>query len=204
MRRFLALALLLSFPALAQRPAKPNPNDRPLPPPMRCCATTVFDANGKAFGEVIKYNGDYLESLMMRYELSDGTSVALRVSSEYVLSTQGSGGSAVLFPTIDCSGPSAFVPIYHPEPMIRQAVVLPVGSPGQYQATGAWLFVSDPLATRTMPAAGTVFLAQWGDNGACVPYPPPGYTYMGGTFGGYWLKRVEDLYVKWKRPFYIK
>jgi hypothetical protein len=59
----------------------------------------------------------------------------------------------------------------------RQAVILPVGSPGFSLATGAWLFVSAPLATRVFPPPGTVFHSQWGDTGACAPYPAPGYTF---------------------------
>jgi len=37
-----------------------------------------------------------------------------------------------------------------------------------------------------------------------VNYPPPGYVYMSAPFGGYWMKRVEDLYKRWQRPFWIK
>lgn len=34
--------------------------------------------------------------------------------------------------------------------------------------------------------------------------PPPGYTVAPGPFGGYWMKRIEDLYAKDKRPFYAE
>ncbi len=81
---------------------------------------------------------------------------------------------------------------------------LPVGSPGFFSATDAWLFVSAPLPARVFPPPGTVFHSQWGESGVCVPYPPPGYTFPPGPIGGFWMKRVENLYAKYTRPFYIK
>ena len=68
----------------------------------------------------------------------------------------------------------------------RYAVVLPAGTGGTFgfAATNAWLFVTDHLPSRVHPGA-TVFHPQWGESGACVPYPAPGYTVAPG------------------RPFYI-
>ena len=85
------------------------------------------------------------------------------------------------------------------------AMVLPVGAAGtvHYAPTNAWLWVTDPLPSRVSPGA-TVFHSQWGESGACVPYPAPGYTVSPSPFGGYWMKRVEDLLAKYKRPFYSK
>ncbi|HKR66539.1 MAG TPA: hypothetical protein VJZ00_22620 [Thermoanaerobaculia bacterium] len=193
MRRSVMLfVLVFAFPLIAQRPVTP--------PPMRCCDTKVYDATGHEMGEVIHYSEDFIQSFMMRYRLKDGDTVAVRVGSEYILSSVLPGGSNVLFTAADCSG-DAFV-VITALPMKRQSMVLPVGTPGFYAATSAWLYVSAPLATRTVPAPGTIFKAQW-DMSACVPYPPPGYTYMGGTYGGFWMKRVEDLYAHWKRPYWI-
>jgi hypothetical protein len=200
------VAIAFVLPLFGQQAEKPPVViDRPEPEPSldrRCCVQRVFDGAGQPMGEVMKFGEDFVESLMMRYRLKDGDTVALRVTSEYILSSQMPGGSSVLFLTSDCSG-DAFSPIYKAQPMARQAVVLPVGVYVQ-TATQAWLYVSDHLATRVMPAPGTIFKAQWGESGSCVPYPPPGYTYMGSPFGGYWMKRVEDLYAKYKRPFWIR
>jgi hypothetical protein len=110
----------------------------------------------------------------------------------------------VVFTTPDCSGNDAFVQVYKPQPTERQAVILPVGSPGFYLATGAWLFVAAPRAPRVYPPAGTLFHSQWGDTGACAPYPAPGYTFPSSPIGGFWMKRVGNLYAKFTRPFYIK
>jgi len=171
---------------------------------MRCCVTKVYDAAGKEFGDVLVYEVDrQLEYVMMRYKLKDGDTVALRVSYEYALTNTMPGGSMVIFTSSDCSG-DAFVPMGRPQPTVRQAVILPVGSPGFFDTTGALLYVSKHLALREVPVPGTVFHSQWGETGSCVPYPAPGYTYASATFGGYWMKKVENLYVKFKRPFYFK
>jgi hypothetical protein len=69
-------------------------------------------------------------------------------------------------------------------------------------ATHAWLFVTDPLPARVIPGAGTVFHSQWWDNETCQPLPAPGMTITSQP-GGYWMHRVEDLYAKFKRPFYL-
>ncbi|HWW61095.1 MAG TPA: hypothetical protein VN181_07000 [Thermoanaerobaculia bacterium] len=210
MRRLLLLLALVALPLVAQetRPAAevvPAAPTQPITPPElnRCCPTQVYDAKGKMVGDVITSDSTFTE-LVMRYYLKDGDTIPIRVSSEYMMSYQTSGGSTVLFLTADCLGNEAFVVLSRPQPMKRQSVILPVGSSGQYMATGAWLFVSEPLATRVVPAAAAVFKSQWGETGACVNYPPPGYVYMSAPFGGYWMKRVEDLYKRWQRPFWIK
>ena len=191
----LLLTLFVAISVCAQdRPDAPGLN--------RCCVAKIYDATSAEMGEVIKFNEDFVESVMMRYRLKDGDTVALRLSSEYILSGLQPGGSNVLFLTADCSG-DAFVIPSKSQPMKRQAAILPVGSAGYSGATNAWLYVSAPLATRTLPAPGTLFKAQW-DLTTCSPYAAPGYTYSGGTFGGYWMKRVEDMYAKWKRPYWIK
>ncbi len=206
MRRLLLLALV-ALPLAAQetRPVAPTLPTQPITPPElnRCCPTQVYDAKGKMIGDVITSDNTFTE-LVMRYYLKDGDTIPMRVSSEYMLSYQMPGGSTVLFLTPDCVGLEAFVVLSRPQPMKRQSVILPIGSAGQFMATGAWLFVSEPFATRVGPPAAAVFKSQWGDNGACVNYPPPGYVYMGAPFGGYWMKRVEELYARWKRPFWIK
>lgn len=197
-----AIAFAFVLPLFAQTPT-PIVIDRPEPVATpRCCVQKVYDGASKEMGELMKFGEDFVESLMMRYTLKDGDTVALRVTGDYILSSQQPGGSSVLFLTANCSG-DAFVPIYKAQPMARQAVLLQVG-PYANTATSAWLYVSDHLATRVMPAPGTVFKAQWNESGACVAYPAPGYTYSGSPFGGYWMKRVEDLYAKYKRPFWIR
>lgn len=203
----LVVALVLAAPAALsaqQKPVKPRGLPPPVTPPARCCVLQVLDAKGLVFGEVIKFDENHLQTVTMRYRLADGDSVALIVGSEYVLSDLQPGGSDVLFTTPDCSGNDAFVALYKPLLTKRQAVVLPVGSPGFYNATGAWLFVSAALPARVFPPAGTLFHSQWGDTGACSPYPAPGYTYPPSPLGGIWMKRVENLYAKFTRPFYVK
>lgn len=213
MRRLLLLAFV-ALPLVAQEPRQAVQESRPVvvtasPPPItapdlnRCCPTQVFDATGKMIGDAITTDSVFSE-IIMRYYLKDGDTIPIRVSSEYMLSNQSSGGSTVLFTTLDCVGIEAFVVVSHPQPMKRQSVILPVDSPGQFMATGAWLFVSEPYATRVVPPAAAVFQSQWGEGGACMNYPPPGYVYGGRPFGGYWMKRVEDLYARWKRPYWIK
>ena len=192
------LTLVIALPALAQA--------RPETPPglEKCCTTKVYDATGKVFGDVLVYEVErQLEYVMMRYKLKDGDTIALRVSYEYVLTNTMPGGSMVIFESADCSGP-AFVPVARPQPTARQAVILPVSTPGIYNATGALLYVSKHLADREFPPDDMVFHSQWGDTGSCVPYPAPGFIYSGGVIGGYWMTKVEDLYKSYKRPFYFK
>jgi hypothetical protein len=209
MRRLaLFLSLVAAVPSFAQ--AYPGPStqavvaQRPPTTPAgpRCCEARVYDGAGKTFGEVITWDASQLETVSMRYTLADGSSVALIVSGDYVRSLLQPGGSNVLFLTADCSG-DAFV---IPAKMLvieRQSVVLMSGSNMLQYATSAWLYASAPLATRVMPAPGTIFKSQW-DMNNCVAYPAPGYTYSGSPFGGFWMKRIENLYAKWKRPFWTK
>lgn len=224
--RFVVLGFLLVSPLLlAQQPAKPStrppgapgaaggPGMRPpdgLPPgrpPMRCCAEKIFDATGKEFGEVIRWD-DRFQSIQLqalaRYRLSDGTTTAVVVAPEAVTGLVQLGGSAVLFTTADCSGNDAFVQAIAPPLMKRYGVVLPVGNGStlMWNATEAWLFVTDPLPSRVSPGS-TVFHSQWSESGSCSPYPAPGYIAGAGTMG-YWVHRVEDLYKKFKRPFWTE
>jgi hypothetical protein len=209
MRRLpLLLSLAVALPCFAQ--AYPGPStqavavQRPPSPPgqQRCCEAKVYDGAGKPFGDVITWDAAQLETVSMRYTLADGTAVALIVSGDYVRSLLLPGGSNVLFLTADCSG-DAFVVPAKVLVIERQSVVLSGGSNMLQYAPVAWLYASAPLATRTLPAAGTVFKAQW-DMSNCVPYPAPGYTYGGSPFGGFWMKRIENLYAKWKRPFWTR
>jgi hypothetical protein len=189
-----------------QQQAPPEGGRPPIGPPPRCCAK-VYDAAGKEFGDVIRWDDRFpviaLQALV-RYHLKDGDDVALVVAPESVTGTMSPGGSVALFTTPNCSGNSMFVMLQYPTLTKRYAMVLPVGSNPStlaYTATNAWLFVSDHLPARVSPGA-TVFLSQWGDQGACVPYPAPGYTVTGTPMGGFWMHKVEDIYAKFKRPFY--
>jgi hypothetical protein len=102
----IVIALVLMVPAAvsaqqpsAQQPSAKQPRGLPPPvtPPARCCVTQVLDAKGQVFGEVFKFDDNHLQTVTMRYKLADGDTVALVVGSEYVLSDQMPGGSAVLF-----------------------------------------------------------------------------------------------------------
>lgn len=207
----LALVLVtgaaLAQPRPQQQQQQPPPDGRPpFGPPPRCCAK-VRDAVGKDIGDVIRWDdrtAAYPLSAIVRYKLKDGDDVALLVSPESINSLQQPGGSVALFTTPDCSGNTMFAMIYWPPLSKRYAMVLPAGpNPSliNVSATNAWLFVSDHLPARVSPGA-TVFHSQWGDQGACVPYPAPGYTVTGTPMGGFWLHKVEDLYAKFKRPYY--
>lgn len=184
-------------------PGRP-PDDRP-PDRPRCCSK-VFDATGKEIGDVIRWD-DRFQSVplqaFIRYRISGGDDVALIVAPESISGTQSPGGSVALFTTPDCSGTDMFAMLASPPLTKRYAMVLLAGNPSTLyvNATNAWLFVTGPHPMRANPGA-TVFHSQWGDSGACSPYPAPGYTVTGTPVGGYWMKRVEDLYAKFKRPFY--
>ncbi len=206
MRQLFLVVCLIAISSFAQ-PAPPGkpPDGRPPGPPPRCCNTRIFDAKGKEVGELIRWD-DRFPSIPLqayvRYRLAGGD-VALIVAPESINGVQTPGGSVALFTTSDCSGTTMFAMLSWPPLMKRYAMVLPVGSAGSLMinATNAWLWVTDPLPPRVSPGA-TVFHSQWGDGGACVPYAAPGYTVAPGPFGGYWMHRVEDLYVKYKRPFW--
>jgi len=192
MRRAGLILLFLAATA-AQRPS-PTPDNH-------CCQDRVYDKNGKVFGEVMKIEANHAVSVAdVEYELKGGDNVILSVAPWYVVSDTMPGGSNVVFTSPDCSG-DAFV-LVTPQLAKRQAVVLPKGTYPNWTATEAWLYVSDPFPTPSTGTIATVFHSQW-DNGACSPYPAPGFTYSGTIFGGVWMHRVEDLYKKYARPFWI-
>ena len=204
------LAALVAAPALfAQQPPPPQGGHGggrpPFGPPPRCCAK-VYDATGKEFGDVIRWDDRSPSAplqAIVRYHIKEDD-VALVVAPESVTSTTMPGGSVALFTTPDCSGNSMFVMLQYPTLTKRYAMVLPEGpnpSTLAFNATHAWLFATDHLPARVSPGS-TVFHSQWGDQGACVPYPAPGYTVTGTPMGGFWLHKVEDIYAKYKRPFY--
>jgi len=208
MRRVSALVILSFF---AVSISAQQPDRRPTTPPglQRCCTVKAYDATGKVIGDLIRWDDRFASiplQAIVRYPIKGGGDVALLVAPESIAGLQTPGGSMALFTTADCSGNSMFVQLGWPPLMKRYAMVLPVApSPGAvgYAATQAWLWVTDPLPVRVSSGA-TVFLAQWGDGGACVPYPAPGYTVAPSPFGGFWMKRVEDLYAKYKRPYYAE
>ena len=175
----------------------------PRPEPARCCAPRVFDANGKELGEIIRYD-DRFPSIPLdawvRYEVK-GDSVAIVVSAEGFRPST-SGGSAVVFTSNDCSG-DAFLNQITPTLTKRYGVVLVEGgtSGWLFQNTHAWLYATGPLPARVSPGA-TTFHSQWDSTNTCTQYPAPGLTFPPNQFG-YWAKRIEDLYVKFKRPFFV-
>jgi hypothetical protein len=202
---FIVLALVIVPSAVAaQKPIGVQPP--PVPRPQHCCAPVVLDAKGKELGEVIVYDdrfGSIQLNAFVRYRMAGGD-VALSVGPEYILGMQSTGGSTMLFTTPDCSGTTAYAMIYNPPLMKRYAMVLPVGGPGQFGATQAWLWVTDALPSRVNPPPGTIFHSQWGDTGSCSPYPAPGYTFSPNPFGLFVVHKVEDLYAKFARPFYVE
>lgn len=203
----LVLVALSSF-AQPARSRPVNPDRQPPAFQKNGCCPRVYDAKGKLVGDMIRWD-DRFPSIPLtanvRYPVGGDGHVALHVTPEAISGLQGLGGSVALFTTIDCSGNTMFAQLGWPPLMKRYALVLPVapdaGSVG-YAATAAWLWATDPLPARVSPGA-TLFRAQW-DGGACVPYPPPGYTVTPSPFGGFWMHRVEDLYKKFKRPFYAE
>jgi len=204
-----ALSIALCLVAVASFAQKATIQvQRPDNPPglQRCCTTRIYDAKGKEFGEMIRWD-DRFQSISLqawvRYKLADGTDTALLVAPESISSVQSPGGSIALFTTPDCSGNAMFAMLAWPPLTKRYSMILPVGNPSTLgiAATNAWLWVTDPLPARVSPGA-TVFHSQWGEQGACVPYPAPGYTVTGTPFGGFWMHRVEDLFAKFTRPFW--
>jgi len=201
MRRAGLCLLLLSAAASLFAADTKQPTQRPPRLENHCCLEKVYDKNGKLFGEVMKIETNHgVSQVDARYELKDGDNVILYVSPWYVMSDTAPGGSSVVFTSNDCSG-DAFV-LVTPQLAKRQAVVLPKATYPTWTATEAWLYVSDPFPTPSTGTIATVFHSQW-DNGACSPYPAPGFTYSGMIFGGVWMHRVEDLYKKYSRPFWI-
>ena len=208
----LAVVLTLTFAtaAFAQQPTtpkRPEGSVTPTRPPARCCATKVLDATGKELGEVLHYDERFQSvplNAWVRYELKGGDAVAINVGAEAVLPSISLGGSAVVFTSSDCSGPAFTAALGSPTLTKRYAVVLPAGgtNPGPWAATNAWLYATDPFPVR-VNAGATVFHSQWESSNTCVPYPAPGLTFSGGNQWGFWMHRVEDLYAKYKRPFWI-
>lgn len=208
-RKWFMILALASLPSAvaAQKMPITHQTMQPLGRPTYCCTPVVVDAHGKELGEVIIYDerfGSIQLNAFVRYRLAGGDSVALSVGPEYILGMQNTGGSTMLFTTPDCSGNTGYAMISNPPLMKRYAMVLPVGSPGQFGATQAWLWVTDPLPARVNPPPGTVFHSQWGDTGSCSPYPAPGYTFAPNPFGLFVVHKVEDLYAKFTRPFYVE
>jgi hypothetical protein len=194
---------LLAFASLAQ----PRPDPQPGPPQRHCCAR-VYDAADKEIGEVIRWDDrvpNYPLNAIVRYKLKGGDDVALAVAPESINGLQMPGGSVALFTTPDCSGNSMFAMLWVPPLTKRYAMVLPVGPASTLytNATNAWLWVTDYPPARVSPGA-TVFHSQWTESGNCQPFAPPGYTVTGTPLGGFWMKKVEDLYAKFKRPFYSR
>lgn len=199
-------ALVQAAPNLPAAVTAVAPGSHPHPPAPRCCHEKVWDKNGKAIGDLIWYDNSYGPQPLVgwvAYRLPGGDAVPLKVTPEALYSVQpAAGSSTVLFTTSGCTGNTLFAVISWPPLAKRQAMVLLTGPDAYTAGTNAWLFVSAPLASRVVPGPGTVFHSQWSDGAACQPIPAPGYTLTSGP-GGYWMTRVEDLYAKFKRPFYI-
>lgn len=185
----------------------PVDENKPRQPGHRgCCVPIVYDAAGKALGEVIKYDERFQSvplNAWVRYELKGGDGVALNVGADGVFSPINPGGSNIVFTSNDCSGDAFVTALASPPLTKRYGVILTVGgvNPGPWAATNAWLYVTDPLPSRTN-AGATVFHSQWDMSNACTPYPAPGLTFNPGTWG-FTMHKLEDLYAKYKRPFYI-
>jgi hypothetical protein len=167
--------------------------------------TMAYDADGKTIGEVFRWDdriANYPLNGYVRYPVG-GDHVALVVSANAIVGLHQLGGSTALFTTPDCSGNDMFMMVYWPPLMKRYAAVLPSGEPGSINIwpTQGWLWATPPLPLPVNPA-GIVFHSQWTEFGTCSPYPPPGYTVTGTPFGGYWMHRVEELYAKFKRPYW--
>lgn len=202
MRRtlFAIVSLLTAAAAFAQQP-------KPVPAPMRCCVTRVYDATGKLIGDVLRWDDRFPSQPLnayVKYRVK-GDDVVLLVAAESINGLQTPGGGTALFTTPDCSGNTMMALLSSPPLAKRYAMVLPAGLGGTINiaATNAWLFVSDPLPSRMNPP-GTVFHSQWSESGACQPIAAPGLTLPPGPWGGFWMTRVEDLVAKFKRPYYAE
>ena len=214
-----ALIVIIGTAALAQgatAPTRPGPVvARPPidgygkgPPHASCCHEKVWDKNGKLIGDLLDYDNSYGPQPMIgyiSYHIAGGDGVVLVATPDALYGLQMSGGSNTLFTTSNCTGTTLFATIAWPPLAKRYAMVLLEGG-GSYPtvtATHAWLWVTDPLPTRAFPSS-TVFHSQWYDNQTCQNYPAPGFTLPAGSGpGGFWMHRVEDLYAKFQRPFYI-
>jgi len=165
----------------------------------------AYDADSKTIGEIIRWDDripNYPLNGYVRYPVG-AEYAALVVSPLSIVGLHPPGSSTALFTTPDCSGNTMFAMVYWPELMKRYAMVLPVGDGGivNIWPTQGWLWATDPLPLPVNPA-GTVFHSQWTESGNCSPYPAPGYTVQGTSFGGYWMHRIEELYGKFKRPYW--
>jgi len=183
------------------------PQRPPEKPPQRCCTPKVVDRNGKELGPLERWDDrtpSWPHQVWVRYTLAGGDDVLLNVSADAVLAGTSLGGSAVVFTSSDCSGDAFVNQITTPTLTKRYAIVLPVGglNPGPWTMTNAWLYVTDPFPAH-VNAGATVFHSQWDFTNSCTPYPAPGFTFSGGNQWGFWMHKVEDLYAKYKRPFWI-
>ena len=190
-------------------PVNPGFSDgiHPHPAAPHCCREKVWDKAGKEVGDLIGYDNSYGPQQLIgfiAYRLKGGDAVTLKATPDAIYSLQMSGGSNTLFTTPDCSGNTMFASIAWP-PLAKRYAMVTLEGGGSYPTISAvhdWLWVTDPLPPRAIPGPGTVFHSQWYDNQTCMPYPAPGFTATAQP-GGYWMHRVEDLYAKFKRPFYI-
>ncbi|HEV3087613.1 MAG TPA: hypothetical protein VGX96_10360 [Candidatus Elarobacter sp.] len=177
------------------------------PPAAHCCREKVWDKNGKEVGDLISYDNSYGGQPMIgwiAYRLKGGDAVLLHATPDALYGLVQPGGSNTLFTTPDCSGNTLFQSIAWP-PLAKRYAAVTLEGGGSYptiSAVHAWLWVTDPLPARVIPGPGTVFHSQWYDNQTCQAYPAPGFTATSQP-GGFWMHRVEDMYAKFKRPFYI-
>ncbi len=214
-----ALVVLAALPSAAQSAPQPVTATKPAPPvkvqpgdgyrrpaPGPCCVRKVWDARGRAIGDVIDFDERFPSQPLgayVAYRVKGGDAVPIGVTPERFYSFENQGGSTLLFTTPDCSGNSMFAMLSFPPLAKRYGAVLNSGWPPGPGTTHAWLWVTDPLPVRAFPPAGTVFHSQF-DGSQCQPYPAPGYTINTGSgVGGYQMHRVEDLMAKYTRPFYI-
>jgi hypothetical protein len=211
-----ALIIVVGVAALAQAATTPtSPITRvaaepygPNPPHANCCREKLWDRNGKLVGDLLEYNNSYGPQQMIgyvSYRIPGGDAVVLQATPDALYGLQAPGGSNTLFTAPNCSGTTMFAAIAWPPLAKRYAMVLLEGG-GSWptiSAAHAWLWVTDPLPARALPST-TVFHSQWYDNQTCQAYPAPGYTIPAGSGpGGFWMHRVEDIYAKFKRPFFV-
>lgn len=217
MRSTLLSALVITLGAVALAQAAPGPSTpvtavtAPEPgtgPHATCCHERVWDKNHKLIGDLLEYNNSYAPQAMIgyvSYRVPGGDAVILIATPFALYGLQAPGGSNALFTTANCTGNTMFGVMPWPPLAKRYAMVFLEGG-GSWptvSATHAWLWVTDPLPAIVPPPAVT-FHSQWADNNTCQNYPAPGYTISAGTGpGGFWMHRVEDLYAKYARPFYV-
>jgi hypothetical protein len=203
----IVLTLALSASLFAQRPVENPTIPKPQgPKPRACCTPKVVDSTGKELGPLERWDDrtpSWPNQAWVRYSLAGGDDVVLNVSADAILAGTGLGGSAVVFTSNDCSGNAFVNQMTTPTLTKRYAIVLPVGglNPGLWTMTNAWLYVTDPFPAR-VNAGAMVFHSQWDFTNSCTVYPAPGLTFAGPQWG-FWMHKVEDLYVKYKRPFWI-